>query len=193
VYDDLWSGRLSVVNEDLVRAFEERIRENRQFSITALSLQVPQISWSLLHQIVSDKVNFWKLYANWVPKMLTEEHKLKQQASTFDFLTQYSEEGENFLSHLVTGNETWMLHEAPKLKQQAMEWRHTSSPTKTKFKQTTSTQKGMCMMFWDRKGILLVDFLPQGSIINAGVCCNTLKNCTALSRISDMACLVGVL
>jgi len=30
-------------------------------------------------------------------------------------------------------------------------------------------------MFSDRKGILLVDFLPQGSTINAGVCCNTLK------------------
>jgi len=30
-------------------------------------------------------------------------------------------------------------------------------------------------MFWDRKGILLVDFLPQGSTINAGVYCNTLQ------------------
>ena len=35
---DLWSGRLSVVNEDLVRAVEEKIRENRQFTIMSLSL-----------------------------------------------------------------------------------------------------------------------------------------------------------
>ena len=41
----------------------------------------------------------------------------KWQASIFDFLTQYSEEGKNFLSHVVTGNETWVSHEAPKLKQ----------------------------------------------------------------------------
>jgi len=33
----------------------------------------------------------------------------------------------------------------------------------------------MCTVFWDRKGVLLVDFLPQGSTINAGVCCNTQK------------------
>ena len=26
----------------------------------------------------------------------------------------------------------------------------------------------MCTVFWDRKGFLLVDFLPQGSTINAG-------------------------
>ena len=26
----------------------------------------------------------------------------------------------------------------------------------------------MCTVFWDRKGVLLVDFLPEGSTINAG-------------------------
>jgi len=107
----------------------------------------PQISLSFLHELVSDKLKFRKLYAHCVLNVLTEEHKLKRQASKLDFLTQYSEEGENFLNHVVTGNETWMSHEAPKLKQQSMEWRHTSSPTKTKFKQTTSTEKIMCTMF----------------------------------------------
>ena len=137
VCDDLWSGRLSVVNEDLVRALEGRIRENRRFTITSLSLHFPQISCSLLHQIVSGKVKFLKLCANWVPNMLAEEQKLKQQATTLDFLTQYSEEGENFLNHVVTSNETWVSHEAPESKQQSMDWRRSSSPTKTKFKQTT--------------------------------------------------------
>jgi hypothetical protein len=70
--------------------------------------------------------------------MLTEEHKLKWQASILDFLTQYSEEGNNFLSCVVSGDETWVLHTTPESKQQSMEWRHTSSPTKMKFKQTTS-------------------------------------------------------
>ena len=101
----------------------------------------PQISQSLLHEIVSDKFKFQKLCANSVPKMLTEEHKLKWQASTLDFLTQYSEEYENVLSRVVTGNEMWMLHKAPKSKQQTLEWRHTSSPTQLKFRQTTSAGK----------------------------------------------------
>ena len=54
VHDDPRSGRPSVVNEDLVRAVEEKIRENRLFTITSLSLHFPQISRSLLHKIVSD-------------------------------------------------------------------------------------------------------------------------------------------
>jgi histone-lysine N-methyltransferase SETMAR len=56
-----------------------------------------------------------------------------------------------------------------------MEWRYTSLPRKKKFKQTNSTPKIMCTVFWDRKGILLVEFLPQGSTIEAGVYCDTLK------------------
>ena len=155
-------------------AVEEKIRENRRFTITSLSLHFPEISLLLLHEIVSDKLTFLKFCARWVPKVLTEEHKLKRQASLLEVLTQYIEEGENFLSHVVTGNETLVSQEAPKSKQQSMECCHTSSPTKTKFNQTTSTQI-MCTVFWVRKGVLLVDFLPQDFPVNAGVCCDTLK------------------
>jgi hypothetical protein len=78
VHDDPPSGRLSVVNEDLMHAVEEKIQENRQFTIWSLSLHFPQISRSLLHEIVSDKLRFQKLCSCWVPKMLTDEHKMKQ-------------------------------------------------------------------------------------------------------------------
>jgi len=126
VHDDLLSGLPSVVNEDLVHAVEEKIRENRRFTITSLTLHFPQISRSLLNKIVSDKLKFRKLCSHWVPKMLTEVHRLKQQTSVLDFLTQYSEENDNFLSRVVTGDETWVLHAIAESKQQSMDWRHTS-------------------------------------------------------------------
>jgi len=83
----------------------------------SLSRHFPQISRSLPHEIVSDELGFWKWCARWVLKMVTEEHKLKRQASALDFLTQYSEEGDNFLGRLVTGDETWVSHTTPELKQ----------------------------------------------------------------------------
>jgi hypothetical protein len=67
-----------VVNEDLVRAVDEKIQENRRFTISLLSLHFPQIPWSLLHEIVSDKLRFRKLCSCWVPKMLTDEHKMNE-------------------------------------------------------------------------------------------------------------------
>jgi hypothetical protein len=54
VHDDPRSGRPPVVNEDSVRAVEEKIQEHRRFTISSLSLHFPQISLSLLHEIVSD-------------------------------------------------------------------------------------------------------------------------------------------
>jgi hypothetical protein len=59
VHDEPCSDQSSVVNEDLVRAVEEEIQENRRFTILSLFLRFPQISWSLLHKIVSDKLCFW--------------------------------------------------------------------------------------------------------------------------------------
>jgi hypothetical protein len=75
--------------------------------------------------------------------MLTEEHKMKLQASALTFLTQYSEQGDDFLSHIVTGDEKRVSHVTP----ESMEWRRTSSPMKKKFKQTISTCKIMCTVF----------------------------------------------
>jgi hypothetical protein len=83
VHDDPRSGQPSVVNEDLVCAVEE----NRRFTISPLCLHFPQISRSLLHEIVSDKLPFLKLCSRWVPKLLTEEHKMKKQASALTFVT----------------------------------------------------------------------------------------------------------
>jgi hypothetical protein len=101
-----------VVNEGLVRAVEEKIQENRQFTISSLSLHFPQILRTFFHEIVSDKLHFRKLCSRWVLKMLMDEHKMKQQASALIFLTRYSEQGDDFLSHIVTGDEIWEIGRA---------------------------------------------------------------------------------
>ena len=55
-----------------------------------------------------------------------------------------------------------------------MQWRHTSSPTKKQFKQTLSARKIMRTVFWDRYGVLLLDYRPNGQTINVQVYCDTL-------------------
>jgi len=53
VHDEARSGRTSLVNDDLVRKVNERVRDNRRFTISDLSLHFPQISRTLLYDIVS--------------------------------------------------------------------------------------------------------------------------------------------
>ena len=63
------SGQQSLVN-DMMRVIKKKIFDN------SLSLHFSEISCSLVHEMVSQKLNYWKLCARWVPNMLTE-HKLK--------------------------------------------------------------------------------------------------------------------
>ena len=53
VHDEARSGRPSMVNDDLVRKVNERVRDDGRFIISDLSLHFPQISRTLLYDTVS--------------------------------------------------------------------------------------------------------------------------------------------
>jgi len=53
VHDEALSGRPSLVNDDLVRKINERVRDGKRFTILDLPLHFPQISRTLLYDIVS--------------------------------------------------------------------------------------------------------------------------------------------
>ncbi|GFN91489.1 histone-lysine N-methyltransferase SETMAR [Plakobranchus ocellatus] len=55
-----------------------------------------------------------------------------------------------------------------------MTWKHPSSPVTKKFKVQRSAAKVMATVFWDAKGVILLDILPQGQCINAARYCSTL-------------------
>ena len=53
MHDEARSGRSSLVNEDLVRKVNEKVCDDRRFTISHLPLHFPQISRNLLYDIVS--------------------------------------------------------------------------------------------------------------------------------------------
>ncbi|GBN93450.1 hypothetical protein AVEN_182407-1 [Araneus ventricosus] len=77
VHDEARSGRPSVINDGLVAKVDEKIRENRRFTIRTLFDEFPQISKAVLHKIVTNYLNYRKLCPRWVPKMLTGANKTK--------------------------------------------------------------------------------------------------------------------
>jgi len=58
VHDEARSGRPSLVNDDWVRKVNERLRYDRRFTISDLSLHFPQISRILLYDL-KDAVQKW--------------------------------------------------------------------------------------------------------------------------------------
>jgi len=49
VHDEARSGRLSLVNDDLLSKVKESVRNDRRFTISVLPLNCPQISRTLRH------------------------------------------------------------------------------------------------------------------------------------------------
>ncbi|GFW38353.1 histone-lysine N-methyltransferase SETMAR [Trichonephila clavipes] len=169
VHDEPRSGRPSVITDDLVNAVDEKIREDRRFTISTLALEFPNVGRTTLHKVVSEKLKFRKLCARCVPRLLTEEHKLKRMACALDFLDRYHKEGDQFLERIVTGDETWVSHITPESKRQSMEWRHTNSPVRVKAKRTISTRKVMTTVFWDRHEVLRAIHNKRRGLLTSGV------------------------
>ena len=143
------SGQPSLVTPELMENVQKALLQNWCFTISELSGQFHQMSCSLLHEIVSRWLGFWKVCAKWVSKQLTEEHKTKYLVAALTFLQRYAEKGDEFLNNVVTGDETWVSHATPETKPQSMHWRHSGSSVKTKFKLTISVKRIMCTVFWD--------------------------------------------
>ena len=62
----------------------------------------------------------------------------------------------------------------PEMEQQSRQWQHSSLPKPRIFKQAQFAGKVMATVCWDRKGVLLVDFMATGTTINADRYCETL-------------------
>jgi hypothetical protein len=92
-------------------------------------------------------------------------HQMQRMTSALTFLEQYHEDGDEFLSHFVrvTGDETWASFVNTETKEQSKQWMHTHLKKLKKFKKCClPARKLMATVFWDRKGVLVVEFMKQG-------------------------------
>jgi hypothetical protein len=60
-------------------------------------------------------------------------------------------------------------------KEKSEQWMHTHSANRLKNFKETSTRKLMAIAFWDRKGVLVVDFMGEGTTVTSEVYCITVK------------------
>ncbi|GFO38163.1 histone-lysine N-methyltransferase SETMAR [Plakobranchus ocellatus] len=146
----------------------------------ALKLEIPK---STVHEIVQNTLGYRKVSARWVPKMLTEDHKLQTVEISQSLLQRCQQDNgdedtthinvgpggdfqanNNLFDNLITGDETWVHLNTPETKRDSMTWKHPSSPVTKKFKVQRSAAKVMATVFWDAKGVILLDILPQANL-----------------------------
>lgn len=174
VHDEKRSGRPTVKTADLISKVDDFIRQDRRITLENLQKAFPCVCKTVLYEIVTEDLAYHKICARWVPRKLTDQHKKNRMASALSFLTQYHEDGDEIFDRIVTGDETWIHHYTPEKKRQSLQWKHTRSPRVQKFKTAESSLKVMATVFWDRQGVLLVDYLPKHETINKEYYCKLL-------------------
>ena len=120
----------------------------------------------LSHGIIQE-LGFHKVCARCALGPLSEDHKAQRMVSALSFLQQYAIHDRDFLERIVTGDETWVHHHFPETKRASLEWKNPGSQRSEKFKMAKCADKVMATVFWDRRGVLLADFVEKAPTINA--------------------------
>ena len=107
VHNEQRSGRPSLISYDLLQEIEGEIRANQC---------VTRELHHIIPEAMTDEVGYRTMCACQVPKMLTDDHKTERMGSALKFLTRYTQEGDEFLDSIMTGDETWVFHHIPESK-----------------------------------------------------------------------------
>uniref|UniRef100_A0A1B6MJV2 Mos1 transposase HTH domain-containing protein n=1 Tax=Graphocephala atropunctata TaxID=36148 RepID=A0A1B6MJV2_9HEMI len=161
IEDDDRSGRPSTATtDDNIERVRQVVRENRRITIDEILSKV-NLSHGSVHTILHDHLNMHRICLRMVPKMLTPEHKEQRMIMAGD-LIDAADADPNFLQKIVTGDETWCFLYDPQTKRQSSEWKTKTSPRKEKFRLDKSKGKVMLEVFFDYKGLIHYEFIPEG-------------------------------
>jgi len=156
----------TVSTPEIIGQIHELIVEDRRILAKSIAEQLG-MSRERFGSIILEDLDMRKLSAKWIPKCLNSDPKRQRCQSSEQLLEFFSLDPNDFLSRLVTMDETWLYHYDSETKQQSVEWRHSGLPRPKKFRVQKFAGKVLASIFWDQDGILLIDYLPNGQTINA--------------------------
>ncbi|UYV79174.1 hypothetical protein LAZ67_17001355 [Cordylochernes scorpioides] len=139
VHDDERSGSpVTATDNAAVAAVRNVVEADRRVTIDEIMIRLPpgiEIRRSSIGTIMSDVLNFLKVCTRWVQRM----------EAARAFLEMHQRDGDQLLSSIVTGDESWVHHSTPETKRQSMVWKKPEESAPKKAKVTISAGKVMAM------------------------------------------------
>jgi len=155
-----------VATLEIIDHIHELILVARRISAKSIAEQLG-ISRERVGSFVHEDLDMWKLSAKWVPKYLNADQKHQRCQSSEQISEFFRRDPNDFLSWLVTMDETLSYHYDPETKRHPMEWRDSGSPRTKKSEYKNPLEKFSPRFFWGQDGILLIEYLPKGQTINS--------------------------
>ena len=172
--DDPKPGRpADVISQEMIDRVERLLLNNRRIKVAELASECG-ISNGSVYTTIHERLGMSKVSARWVPRNLNMQDRQQRVESSQELLEVYNANREDFHSRLVTEDETWLHHWDPDTKKEFMQWKHPGSPPPKKFRTQPSASKVMTL-FWDSKGIILIDYKPAGTSITEEYYANVIK------------------
>jgi hypothetical protein len=81
---------------DLIKIVYPKICERGHFTISELSYKFPQISRTVLYDIITFRLGYQKFYARWLKKILMGAHRTQRLASALTFQSETTNMVMNF-------------------------------------------------------------------------------------------------
>ena len=165
IEDHPHSGRPSTsCSDENVEKVRQKINEEFRYTIEEIS-EALGVSWSSCQRILTVDLNMRSVAAKFVHCLLTQEQENTHLTLCHDLKNQI-ESDPNFLSKVITGDESWCYGYDPETKLASSQWKTPTSPRPKKARQVRSNVKTMLIVFFDVRGIVHREFVPPGQTVN---------------------------
>jgi len=165
IRDDQRPSRPSTSKTDAdIEKAGETVRRNRRLSIRAVA-EIINTDKETVRQILRYNFNMKIVCSKMVPRLPTPEQKEIRMNICVDIL-QNIENDPNFLENVITCDKSWFSQYDPESKRQSMHWKSPSSPRQKRERQSKSKFKALMTFLSDIRGIVHVDWVPEGQTVN---------------------------
>jgi len=145
--DDEHSGRplTSTTPENIARVHQTILADRRQTIHDVCD--IVGLSYGTIQCILADNLNMRHISTRFVLRLLSDDQKALR-ISVYRELKQQARDHPNFISNIITGDETWMYGYDPETKQQSLQWKSPNSLPLKKARQVGSNVKSMLIVFF---------------------------------------------
>lgn len=149
------------------------LHSDRKLSLRQISEKV-QLPHSTVRKIIIEKIGMKKVFARWVPKVLSTVEKRNRLDFANQFMASFGANWARYRNRIITVDETWVSYKPDAGLHATAEWRYPDEPRPERSSTKLTSLKVMATIFWDIHGILLIDYLPKGSKFTSEYYCSLL-------------------
>ena len=165
VEDDERSGRPSTSTDDPHIDEITLVRANRRLTVRELAEECG-ISVGSCHHILMEELKMHHVAAEFVPRLMTSDQQAHRVQVCQDLLD-HSENDKEFLSKIITGDESWVYGYEVETKVQSFTVDEQNIPQTQKSSPSLIQNQGAAhSFFFDASGVVHCEYLPEGSTVN---------------------------